>query len=96
MRQERLRDRGVWFHKSYGAIAAEDDEETWGGAQGANKPKALQNTLARCEREELQGHRDGLIALIAVSQLVADAVEKVGASLHLVISRPEPESNSCF
>ena len=41
----------AWFYNSCGALATDDDEEAWGGAQGADESKAQQNALARCTRE---------------------------------------------
>jgi serine/threonine-protein kinase len=42
----------AWFYDSCGALATDqDDQETWGGAQGANEARASQGAVARCVRE---------------------------------------------
>jgi hypothetical protein len=41
----------AWFYNSCGALATDDDEGSWGGAQGGNEARARQAAVARCVRE---------------------------------------------
>ena len=40
-----------WFYNSCGALAASGTNGPWGGAQGADEPRAKQAALARCAKE---------------------------------------------